>query len=163
MLVRVYWIYTQEPSRGISPPSRALPSPGLADNSILPVESDANTDSRRRKEYRPFLNQGLREAGYTVDLARREVTQTGASVHRSVREFALLEYLTRYPDQVLTRAQIAERIWKSDDYGVSNVVDVYIGYLRRKISSEARDNLIRTVRGLGYSLNTPESTSRSAT
>ncbi|MFQ6026025.1 MAG: response regulator transcription factor [Dehalococcoidia bacterium] len=96
----------------------------------------------------------LRVGDLEMDLARREVTQSGTSVHLSVREFALLEYLMRHPDQVLTRAQIAEHIWNSDYYGVSNVVDVYIGYLRRKISGEEGDNLIRTVRGMGYSLST---------
>ena len=85
-----------------------------------------------------------------LDLARREVTRDGLPIDLSPREFSLLEYLMRHPNQVLTRTQIAEHIWSFDYFGGSNVVDVYIGYLRRKIGSVDGKQLIHTVRGVGY-------------
>lgn len=88
-----------------------------------------------------------------VDLARREVTRDGSPIDLSPREFSLLEYLMRHPNQVLTRTQIAEHIWSFDYYGGSNVVDVYIGYLRRKIGGLDGKQLIHTVRGVGYRMS----------
>ncbi|MDA0769374.1 MAG: response regulator transcription factor [Chloroflexi bacterium] len=85
-----------------------------------------------------------------LDAARREVTRGGSAVELSPREFSLLEYLMRHPGQVLTRTQIAEHIWNFDYYGGSNVVDVYIGYIRRKIAGGDGSGLIQTVRGVGY-------------
>ena len=88
-----------------------------------------------------------------LDVARREVKRAGLPIDLSPREFSLLEYLMRNPNLVLTRTQIAEHIWSFDYYGGSNVVDVYIGYLRRKINGGDGKQLIHTVRGVGYRMN----------
>ncbi len=94
----------------------------------------------------------LQVADLVMDLARREVRRAGQLIELSQREFMLLEYLMRHRDQVLTRTQIAEHVWDFDFYHDSNVVDVYIGYLRRKITRLGEAPLIHTVRGMGYRL-----------
>jgi DNA-binding response OmpR family regulator len=95
----------------------------------------------------------LRIADLELDVASRDVKRVGGVIELSPREFSLLEYLMRHPEQVLTRTQIAEHIWNFDYYGGSNVVDVYIGYLRRKISRADEEQLIYTVRGVGYRIS----------
>jgi DNA-binding response OmpR family regulator len=96
----------------------------------------------------------LRVGDLEMDTARREVRRAGRLIELSQREFALLEYLMRHPAQVLTRTQIAEHIWNFDFFNESNVVDVYIGYLRRKLDRGFNRSVIQTLRGVGYRLNT---------
>jgi heavy metal response regulator len=101
-------------------------------------------------------NPVLRVGNLEMDTVRREVRRAGRRIDLSPREFSLLEYLMRHPNQVLTRTQIAEHIWNFDFYAESNVVDVYVGYLRRKIDRGFDRPLIHTVRGVGYRLSTEE-------
>ena len=70
----------------------------------------------------------------------------------TTREFALLEYLMRHRGQALSRAQITRQVWPDDSEAVSNVVDIYIHYLRDKIDHDFEPKLIQTIRGVGYSL-----------
>jgi DNA-binding response OmpR family regulator len=101
---------------------------------------------------RPPLQMGtvLNVGDLEMDTARREVRRNGRVLELRPREYAVLEYLMRHPDQVLTRTQIGEHVWNFDFYNESNVVDVYIGYLRRKIELDGEPPLIHTVRGAGY-------------
>jgi DNA-binding response OmpR family regulator len=99
------------------------------------------------------MNTVFQVGDLVMDVARREVRQAGKLIELSQREFMLLEYLMRHPDQVLTRTQIAEHVWNFDFYNDSNVVDVYIGYLRRKITRMGGTCLIQTIRGMGYRLH----------
>lgn len=101
---------------------------------------------------RPPLQTGtvIRVRNLEMDTAKREVRRNGRFIDLSPREYAVLEYLMRHPDQVLTRTQIGEHVWNFDFYNESNVVDVYIGYLRRKISEGNELPLIDTIRGVGY-------------
>lgn len=92
----------------------------------------------------------MRVGDLEMDTARREVRRAGGAIELSQREFALLEYLMRHPEQVLTRTQIAEHVWDFDFWNDSNVVDVYVGYLRRKLAGDPP--LIHTIRGVGYRL-----------
>jgi DNA-binding response OmpR family regulator len=102
----------------------------------------------------PLQTAPLLQAGDLVmDAARREVRRDGRLIELSPREFAVLEFLMRHPDQVLTRTQIAEHVWNFDFYNESNVVDVYVGYLRRKLGDGADAPLIHTIRGVGYRLS----------
>lgn len=96
----------------------------------------------------------LRISDLELDTVRREVHRAGKRINLSPREFSLLEYLMRHPNQVLTRTQIAEHIWNFDFFAESNIVDVYIGYLRRKIDRGFDSPLIHTVRGVGYRIST---------
>jgi heavy metal response regulator len=98
----------------------------------------------------------LRAADLEMDVARREVRRAGRIIELSPREYALLEYFLRYPGQVLTRTQIIEHVWNFNFYGETNVVDVYIGYLRRKLEAGFDAPLIRTIRGVGYRLSAAE-------
>jgi DNA-binding response OmpR family regulator len=87
------------------------------------------------------------EAGdLTLDLRTRKLRVEGREVDLSAREFALAETLMRHPGQVLSREQLLSRVWGYDFDPGSNVVDVYVGYLRRKLGDDA----IETVRGIGY-------------
>ena len=88
-----------------------------------------------------------------MDTARREVRRGGRLIELSPREFTLLEYFMRHPRHVLTRTQLAEHVWNFDFFNDSNVVDVYIGYLRRKIDRGYDRPLLQTVRGVGYRLS----------
>jgi DNA-binding response OmpR family regulator len=89
-----------------------------------------------------------------VDTAARRVYRGGREIVLSAREYALLEYLAYHAGQVVTRELLIENVW-SDAEIESNVIDVYIGYLRHKIDAPFYPPLIRTVRGLGYSLRAP--------
>ena len=104
---------------------------------------------------RPPLQSGnlLSMNDLEMDVTQREVRRAGKKIELSPREFSLLELLLRHPNQVLTRTQIVEHVWNFDFYGETNVVDVYIGYLRRKIDSGFVPPLIQTVRGVGYRLS----------
>ncbi len=104
---------------------------------------------------RPPLQTGtvLQIGNLTMDTARREVKRNDRLIDLSPREYAVLEYLMRHPDQVLTRTQIGEHVWNFDFYNESNVVDVYVGYLRRKIDKDSPLALIHTVRGVGYRIS----------
>ena len=88
-----------------------------------------------------------------LDPATHTVTRSGQPVELSVREFGLLEYLMHRPAQVVTRTDILEHCWDVNYDGFSNVVDVYVGYLRKKLEQPFGRPLIRTVRGVGYVLD----------
>jgi DNA-binding response OmpR family regulator len=90
-------------------------------------------------------------AGIRLDLRRREVAVDDREVALSAREFALLEYLLRHPGQVLSRQQILDGVWGISHDPRSNVVDVYVRYLRGKLGDEDASR-IETVRGMGYRL-----------
>ncbi len=88
----------------------------------------------------------------SLDPATHLVTYDGERVDLSAREFSLLEHLLRHPGQVLPRATIIEHVWGYNYDGHSNVVDVYIRYLREKLDRRFDTEVIRTVRGVGYQL-----------
>ncbi len=90
----------------------------------------------------------LRHGGVALDLRTRRVSVGGRSIDLSAREFALAEQFLRHPEQVLSREQLLSRVWGFDFDPGSNVVDVYVRYLRGKIGAER----IETVRGMGYRL-----------
>jgi DNA-binding response OmpR family regulator len=94
----------------------------------------------------------LRVAAIEMDLLTREVTHRGAPVALTAREFELLAYFLRHPNQVLSRAQLLNGVWGYDFEPRTNVVEVYVGYLRRKLAVDDGDVPIATVRGVGYRL-----------
>jgi two-component system response regulator MprA len=94
----------------------------------------------------------LRYADLTLDPASREVFRGDRPIELTNREFELLSLFLRHPRQVLPRATILERVWDYDFGGDSNVLDVYIGYLRNKLEANGEPRLIHTVRGAGYVL-----------
>ena len=97
----------------------------------------------------------LRMADLEIDTTSREVRRAGKVVSLTSKEYAVLEYLARNPNRVLTRTQIAEHVWNYEFTAMSNVVDVYIRYLRRKLDDGRDPKLLHTVRGAGYQLKVP--------
>ncbi len=90
--------------------------------------------------------------GLTVDVNRHEVMYEGQKIDLTRREFDLLVYLLEHPERVLTRDQLVEHVWGFDYYGDTNVVDVYVRYVRKKLGG----SWIQTVRGVGYMLKRGE-------
>jgi len=87
-----------------------------------------------------------------ADPVTRVVTWSGHSAELTPREYQLLEFMLRRPGQLIPRAQLLDHVWAEDYSGSPNVVDVYIGYLRRKLETPSVPRLIRTVRGAGFVL-----------
>jgi heavy metal response regulator len=104
---------------------------------------------RRRTEAEPTV---LRIGDLTLDPARRTVARGGEKIDLTPREFALLDYFMRNPGRVLTRTMITEHVWDYSFDTSTNVIDVYVNYLRRKIDAGREPKLLHTVRGVGYML-----------
>lgn len=104
---------------------------------------------RRRAEGKQAV---LQVADLTLDPARRTVFRGNQKIDLTTREFALLDYFMRNPERVLTRTMISEHVWDYDFDTETNVIDVYVNYLRKKIDSGRKEKLIHTVRGVGYML-----------
>jgi len=100
----------------------------------------------------------LRVGDLELDRAERLVRRAGRRIDLTPREFALLEYLMRNAGRAVTRAMIIEHVWNFSFDTMTNVVDVYINYLRKKVDQDFDPKLIRTVRNVGYELGTGEVT-----
>jgi DNA-binding response OmpR family regulator len=98
---------------------------------------------------------GLEVGDISLDFRTREVKRAGKNVRLTTREFELLAYLMRHPNQVLSRSQILNAVWGYDYDPGTNVLEVYIGYLRRKLDSADGPVPIETVRAVGYRLVAP--------
>ena len=97
-------------------------------------------------------NEQLRFGELVLDLATRRALRNSRTIDLTMKEYELLKYLMEHPREVLTREQILENVWGYDFLGESNVIEVYIRYLRLKIEDEGEKRLIQTVRGVGYVL-----------
>lgn len=105
---------------------------------------------RRGKTADPAV---LSLGGLVLDPATKETSRGGRQISLTAREFALLEYFMRYPNVVLTRTRLIEHVWDCNYDGLSNIVDTYVKYLRKKIRMTDSDpELIHTLRGSGYML-----------
>lgn len=100
----------------------------------------------------PTVTEQLRFGDLVLDLGTRRAIRYGKAIDLTMKEFELLKYLMEHPREVLTREQILENVWGYDFMGESNVIEVYIRYLRLKIEDESQKRLIQTVRGVGYVL-----------
>jgi DNA-binding response OmpR family regulator len=92
----------------------------------------------------------LRVADLEIDTSAREVRRAGRLIQLTSREYSVLEFLVRNPNRVWRRDEIAAHVWDYEFSGSSNIIDVYIGYLRRKLDDVGPNPLLRTVRGVGY-------------
>ncbi|MBT8196992.1 MAG: response regulator transcription factor [Acidimicrobiia bacterium] len=104
------------------------------------------------RRHQPAGREILRVADLSVDVAAMEATRGGRRVDLTALEFSLLEYFARNQRVVLSRFQILEAVWGLDVETTSNIVDVYVRYLRQKLESEGEPRIIHTVRGAGYVL-----------
>ena len=110
----------------------------------------------RRNSVERRVSNLLKVADLEMDLSSRRVCRAGNAVSLTAKEYALLEYLIRNKGLVLSREQIETNLWSGDTIVGSNVVDVYIRMLRKKVDAEFEPKLIQTVRGYGYTLKEPE-------
>ena len=106
----------------------------------------------RRRDRRFDESHELAVGDLTLDLLRHEARRAGRVIELTAKEFALLEYLMRHAGLVLTRTQIVDAVWRYDLEALSNVVDIYIHYLRDKVDQGFSRPLIKTVRGVGYKI-----------
>jgi DNA-binding response OmpR family regulator len=104
---------------------------------------------RRTYEGNPDL---LQFSDLALNRRTREVFRNGRSIELTAKEFDLLDYLLAHPRQVITRDQILEKVWGYDFMGDSNIIEVYVRYLRLKLEEKGEKRLIQTVRGVGYVL-----------
>ncbi len=87
-----------------------------------------------------------------IDPVTRKVSRAGKEIELTSKEYGLLEYMARNKNRILTRTMIAENVWEYQFDSLTNIIDVYINYLRRKIDKDSPKKLIHTVRGVGYML-----------
>jgi two-component system, OmpR family, response regulator NblR len=150
---------------GMRSPVLVLMARDTVDDRVACLEAGA--DDYFLKPYRAedFLNlvrlylkpdidtsEQLRFGDLVLDIATRRAVLNGRAIDLTMKEFDLLKYLMEHPREVLTREQILENVWGYDFMGESNVIEVYIRYLRLKIEDEGQKRLIQTVRGVGYVL-----------
>ncbi len=100
----------------------------------------------------PLLKEELHFGELTLDLTSRTLLRQGEIIDLTMKEFELLKYLMSHPKEILTREQILENVWGYDFHGESNVIEVYIRYLRLKIEQQGQKRIIHTIRGVGYVL-----------
>jgi two-component system copper resistance phosphate regulon response regulator CusR len=105
-----------------------------------------------RRGRQPLLPERLSVGLLEIDTRSRQVRVGGADVPLTAKEYALLEYLVRRAGHVVSRADISEHVWDEHHDSVSNIVDVYVQRLRRKLDRTGAESLIRTRRGEGYQL-----------
>ena len=105
-----------------------------------------------RRGYDELGDDVVRVGDLSLDLDRREVYRDGKAIELTTKEFDLLVYLMRNPGRVLSKAQILDHVWGYEAEATSNVVEIYIHYLRDKVDRGFPRPLIRTVRGVGYTI-----------
>ena len=128
---------------------------GGADDYLIKPFAFAEFLARVRALLRRGAEDGpvfLRALDLTLDLKSRKVTRADKLVTLSAKEFSVLEYLLRHPDEVVTRTQLAEHVWDENFDSFSNVIDVTVYHLREKVDRGFQPALIHTVRGVGYVL-----------
>ena len=113
----------------------------------------ARLHARLRRRDGTGKNQVIRVGNLEMELAGRQARLSGALLDLTSREFSILELLVTHANQIVTRTQIWEQAWETGLEPSSNVVDVYVGYVRQKLGEER--GLIKTIRGLGYRLSAP--------
>ncbi len=116
------------------------------------TELIARVRALARRQIQPQVEIELASGDLVLDLQRREARRDGRTIELTAKEFQLLEYLMRNAGHVMTRTQILDQVWGYNLDSFSNVVDIYVHYLRNKIDRDFPEPLIRTVRGVGYSL-----------
>lgn len=127
---------------------------GADDYLLKPYRSEALLSMLKLYLKTPVIDSDrqLRFADLVLDLERRLALRGGESISLTMKEFELLKYLMEHPGEVLSREQILENVWGYDFMGESNVIEVYVRYLRLKLEDQTRKRLIQTVRGVGYVL-----------
>ena len=108
-----------------------------------------------RRRTTEFVGSIIEVGHLKIDTTRREVSRAGQVIDLTSKEYALVEFLARHKGQVVTRNELSEHVWDMNFEPSSNVVDVYIGYVRAKLDRGFDQAMIKTVRGHGYMLDVP--------
>jgi two-component system OmpR family response regulator len=153
--------------RGSLVPILMLTARGMVDDRIRGL--DAGADDYLAKPFdfgellarvRALIRRGPRErpaclelGDLRVDPASHEVIRAGSVIELTAREFSVLEFLARHPGELVTRTRLLDHVWDANYEGSTNIVDVYVGYLRTKLEKPFGKPLIRTVRGAGFILD----------
>ncbi len=115
-------------------------------------ELEARIRALLRREDPQNKTAELRFGDITLDTRTHEVRRGDRRITLTSKQYALLEFLMRHPRQVMSRTMLAEHVWDYDAEHLSNVIDVYIGYLRRNLCADGEPDVIQTLRGAGYQL-----------
>lgn len=157
-------------ARGVRSPVLVLSARSAVEDRIRGLDLGADDYLSKPFEFRELLARlraitrrpavepqtTLRFADLEMDVARRSVNRSGRPIDLTTKEFALLEYFLRKKGLLLTRSMILDHVWDFDYDGGSNLVEVYVNYLRRKTEQSGGLRLIHTVRGAGYVLKEAE-------
>jgi two-component system response regulator MprA len=132
---------------------------GADDYMVKPFELDevlARIRALLRRAQPASRPKVMRFSDLSLDTGTRQAIRGERVISLTAKEYELLELFMRHPRQVLTRDVIFDRVWAYDFGGASNIIEVYIRYLRQKLESEGEDRLLHTVRGVGYVLREPD-------
>jgi two-component system copper resistance phosphate regulon response regulator CusR len=155
-------------SEGIQTPILMLTALSTTDDKLVGFEAGADDYLAKPFDFKEFLarvkalikrsNQTLIEAqilkfaDLELDLTSKIVTRSGQKINLTAKEFQLMEYFLRNQEKVISKAEIAENIWEVEDEGSSNLIEVYVNYLRKKVDKGFSSKLIHTQFGMGYIL-----------
>ena len=128
---------------------------GADDYLVKPFEFDellARIRALLRRNYRDIVNNVFELGEYKIDFSKKIVEKDGTIIELTSKEYEVLEYLARNKDRFLTREQIREHVWDFDYEGESNLIDVIIKNIRKKLGDKGNDSIIVTKRGVGYAI-----------
>ncbi|MEK6548418.1 MAG: response regulator transcription factor [Bacteroidota bacterium] len=155
-------------AEGIQTPILMLTALSTTDDKLVGFEAGADDYLAKPFDFKEFLarvkalikrsNQTILEAqvlkfaDLELDLTSKIVTRSGQKINLTAKEFQLMEYFLRNQEKVISKAEIAENIWEVEDEGSSNLIEVYVNYLRKKVDKGFPSKLIHTQFGMGYIL-----------
>jgi two-component system copper resistance phosphate regulon response regulator CusR len=155
-------------TEGIQTPILMLTALSTTDDKLVGFEAGADDYLAKPFDFKEFLArvkalikrsnqtfieaQVLKFADLELDLTSKIVTRSGQKINLTAKEFQLMEYFLRNQEKVISKAEIAENIWEVEDEGSSNLIEVYVNYLRKKVDKGFPSKLIHTQFGMGYIL-----------
>lgn len=155
-------------SKGITVPILIMTAKDAVDDKVAALDGGADDYLTKPFDFKELLSRirtllrrpreqltiELRNGDIVLNASTRKVFLSGKELKLTLKEFGILEYIMRFPNKVVTRDDILFNVWDFHFDSFSNVVDVHINHLRKKLNKKGRDNFLETVRGVGYRLNT---------